>query len=75
MKLWIDVIGGESNKERVVARGGIEDIDKGVDEYNCEVEGTGGDKYFELQTDTKDIIFNNAEEYYSTVRPRLISDF
>lgn len=66
MKLWIDVVGG-GDDERVVATGGLKEIEEALDQYESEVEGDP-DKYFELETDDKDIVFNSKEDYYSTVK-------
>lgn len=70
MKLWIDVIGGESDEERVVATGGFDEIEKALDEFESEVDGDP-DKYWELETDDKDIVFNTVDEYYNIVKNRI----
>ena len=70
MKLWIDVVGGENspkyNDERIVARGNLADICKAVHKYADEVE-SDTDKYFELETDDDDIVFNTVEEFESLI--------
>ena len=66
MKLWIDVVGG-GDDERVVATGGLKEIEEALDQYEHEVENDS-DKYWEIETDDKDIVFNSKEDYYSTVK-------
>ena len=67
MKLWIDVIGGESDEERMVASGGLKEIEEALDQYESEVDGDP-DKYWEIETENKDIIFNSKEDYYNSVK-------
>lgn len=66
MNLWIDVVGG-GDDERVVATGGLKEIEEALDKYSQEVDGDP-DKYWEIETDKNSIVFNSKEDYYSTVK-------
>ena len=67
MKLWIDVIGGESEDERPVATGDFDEIESALEKYESEVDGDP-DKYWELETDDNDYVFNTVDEYYNDVK-------
>lgn len=71
MKLWICVVGGEDSdryeEERIVAQGGLEDIDNGIEQYADEV-ARSFDKYFWIESDHGEWTVEDIDQYYDTVR-------
>ena len=77
MKLWICVVGGEDSdkydEERVVAHGGIKDIDNGIEQYADEV-ASSFDKYFCIESDHSEWTFEDADQYYDTIRSEIVRE-
>lgn len=75
-ELWIMVVGGESDEERIIAKGGFEEVENAIDEYESEVYHAS-DKYFSLveQKYGKEFSFECREQYYLGVKPEIIEQF
>ena len=75
MKLWICVVGGEESEnydeERVIAKGGIEEIDAGIDKYSDEVADST-DKYFWVESDHDEWTIEDVDQYYDSVREEIV---
>lgn len=71
-ELWIMVIGGESEEERIIAKGGFEEIENAIDEYESEVYDDI-DKYFSIveQKRGEEFSFECHEQYYEDIKPEL----
>ena len=77
-ELWIMVVGGESDDERIIAKGGFEEVENAIDEYESEVyPASESDKYFSLveQKYGKEFSFECREQYYLGVKPELMEQF
>lgn len=78
MKLWICVVGGEDSDkfddERVIAEGGFEEMDAGVDAYAEEIY-EDSDKYFWFDYDHGEFTAWSADEYYDEVRDEIAKEF
>lgn len=62
-ELWIMVVGGESDEERVIAKSNnMLEIRKAVEKYESEVI-YGVDKYFELLTNHQSYTFYNLDDF------------
>ena len=62
-ELWIMVIGGESDEERMIAKSNnMLEIRKAVEKYESEVI-YGTDKYFELLTNHQSYTFYNLDDF------------
>lgn len=75
-ELWIMVVGGESEEERVIAKGGFEEIENAIDKYEPEVYDAS-DKYFSIveQKHGDEFSFECSEQYYDDVKPELMDRF
>lgn len=75
MNLWICVVGGEDSdkyeEERIIATGGIADIDNGIEQYADEV-ASSFDKYFWLESDNNDWTIEDIDQYYDTIRDEVV---
>ena len=70
LELWVMVIGGEDDDERVVATGGFEEIEEAIDQYEPEIYN-GHNKYFSLvdMKDGEERSFECHEQYYEDIKP------
>lgn len=77
MKLWICVVGGEESdnydEERIIAHGGIEDIDNGIERYADEVANSL-DKYFWVESDNDEWTIEDVDQYYDTIRNEIVRE-
>lgn len=75
MNLWICVVGGEDSEnyeeERIIAKGGIEEIDAGIDQYADEV-ASSLDKYFLVETNHDEWTIEDADQYYTSIRDEIV---
>lgn len=77
MNLWICVVGGEESEnyedERIIATGGIADIDNGIEQYADEV-ASSFDKYFWIETNHNDWTIEDTDQYYNGIRDEIIRE-
>lgn len=75
-ELWIMVVGGESDEERVIATGGFDVIESAIEEHEDEV-AHGYQKYFSIveQRDGEEFNFEDLDTYYEEVKPQLERKF
>lgn len=61
-ELWIMVVGGDSEDERCICKGSIDEIQDAVKKFNNEV-AYDFDKYFELSTPEKSYTFYSYTDF------------
>ena len=70
LELWIMVVGGESEDERIVCSGNLEEIEAAIQKYEYEVI-TDFDKSFSLCTPVSEYVFHSYEEFNKHFLPHI----